>query len=1470
MKANKNILLLIIISVISVFTARSQSCSITSKANDIIPDKKCAPVTVSWEVVYRGVDDGGTQVNIVFDWDDGTYDTLPANNTDPSTQEWSVTATHVYPQGGDQCVYYPEASLQVNGVVCTSSAQQQMVTVWDVDTANGGHMEINPHIYHICVGNDATVTFQDVSQFNCVPPVEEDNPNETTRWTQWIYGTDYTINGVLIDGQVVTFPDTGAVVAITPPPVWSPQPPNEYSLPIYVPATAQVGQYFEVTLRNWNYCNPYDDPSIPGPPADTVNGDHDPVTTTALIIIEPYPDATIDTAGPFCANDQPVNLTAATSGGIWSGDGITDSLAGTFDPSVAGSGLHTVYYWVTNGYGCEGTDSAQILVYSIPHPNILPGNVATVCPGNDLQLDGNPTPGDGNIVSHLWSGDVGNLNATNIQNPIFNSTQSGNYNMVYTVTDDNGCSDSEPVTVSVSQITVDILPHPADPCVNEDFQLHGNVSGGTGNYTFLWTGEVLPLSSTTVQNPVFNSSVADTFSLVLTVTDDNGCTGVDSTDVITYPYPTPYAGEDDSICGLTYQLNATPSIAAGHWYLLNGPGTASFSDNTSPTSDVTVSDYGSYEFVWREVNGSHCMVEDTVKINFVETPVADAGNDVSVCGVSAEISANPSVGTGTWSVVGGPGNGWFENVNEPTTHFNADTFGVYTLAWTEVNGICSNADTITVNLNTTPFAEFLPDNPSGCPPFEVSFNNLTSNATNYHWDFGDGETSTGENPTHTFINNTFGDVTYTVTMIASNGGCSDTTQTQVTVHPLPEPHFSYDNTPACSPHSVAFTNESNGAVSYLWLFGDGTPNDTAENPVHTFYNDTTYIQYYNVRLVAISEYGCTDTASGIVTIYPNPDVNLEVLPDSLCSPGTATLTANPGYVSYEWNFGDSLQQTTSANHINHFYPSVSDSTEVYHLWVRAISPLGCVDTSFADLVVFPTPNADFTTDVTSACGSYDLQFTNNSTGASVYIWEFGDGDIDTVYNTGLVTHHYVNNSNAPTTFNIILRAVNQFGCEDSSVRSFVLYPELNAEFEVDTVGCSPFTVQFDNLTNGAVSYHWEFGDGTVSTDEEPTHTYVNVYSNPVTYDVSLVVTSGYGCVDTATTLITVYPSPDAQFSVSPTVMTMPNSTVHINNLTEGANWNCLWVWGNGDSSTVCQPGDYTYGSAGNYTIMLVVSNEHCSDTAVQVITINPTAPDASFDLDTNEGCVPLTVNFTNTSTGGNQYYWNFGDGYSSNEENPQHIYGESGVFNVQLVVTGDGGTDSYESMVTVHPSPTAFFKVVPTQVSVPGEQIKCYNQSEGATSFLWDFGDSVTSTLENPTHEYTSPGTYTVSLTVWNEYGCTDKYVQNDAVIAVSAGEIIFPNAFTPNPSGPSGGYYDPNDFSNDVFHPVFKGVVEYELQIFNRWGELIFVSKDPNIGWDGYYRGKLCKQDVYVWKVKAKFSNGEVIEKVGDVTLLR
>src|SRR5665811_261681 len=231
----------ILISAISY----SQSCSILSKANLISPDKLCSPVTVSWNVSYTGVNDGGTPVEIYYDWNDGTIQTIPAINVGPGI--FQATLTHVYTSAGDICNYHPEATLMVNGVLCTSSTQQQIVTVWDDDDHNGGHMHINPPVYPICVGNGDNVRFQDLTQFNCVPPQENDVPNLFTRWIQWEYGTDITMTGtpVTINGTPRVFPYRAPVITLPGPVTGS----GVFSDIINVANDKLVGQYFQVTLR---------------------------------------------------------------------------------------------------------------------------------------------------------------------------------------------------------------------------------------------------------------------------------------------------------------------------------------------------------------------------------------------------------------------------------------------------------------------------------------------------------------------------------------------------------------------------------------------------------------------------------------------------------------------------------------------------------------------------------------------------------------------------------------------------------------------------------------------------------------------------------------------------------------------------------------------------------------------------------------------------------------------------------------------------------------------------------------------------------------------------------------------------------------------------------------------------------------------------------------------------------------------
>jgi PKD repeat protein len=407
-----------------------QNCNILSKANNILPDKLCSPVSVNWQVSYSGVNNAGTNVQIQYNWDDGTSQMVAAVNAGAGT--FQTTATHVYTSAGDKCNYAPRATLVVNGVICTSSTQQQIVTVWDDDDHNGGKMHINPTVYPICFGNGANVRFQDLTQFNCVPPQERDVPNLYTRWIRWIYGTDITMTGipVTINGTGRTFPYSGPLITLPGPVTGS----GVYSDMINVASDKLIGQYFQVTLNNWNYCNPYDDPNIPGPPSDPVNGDHAPVVTTAIILIVPYPDATITPIDTLCLESSPVTLQAHDRGGIWSGPGVSGN---QFNPAVAGTGDHIIKYEITDSNGCSDSDQITVTVMPLPTADIKP--VKTLY-ASDPPVELTAVPPGG-----TWSGE-------GMINNMFDSDSAGlgTHVITYTTQPDRfGCSGTDTIHIKV-------------------------------------------------------------------------------------------------------------------------------------------------------------------------------------------------------------------------------------------------------------------------------------------------------------------------------------------------------------------------------------------------------------------------------------------------------------------------------------------------------------------------------------------------------------------------------------------------------------------------------------------------------------------------------------------------------------------------------------------------------------------------------------------------------------------------------------------------------------------------------------------------------------------------------------------------------------------------------------------------------------------------------------------------------------
>ena len=331
-----------------------------------------------------------------------------------------------------------------------------------------------------------------------------------------------------------------------------------------------------------------------------------------------------------------------------------------------------------------------------------------------------------------------------------------------------------------------------------------------------------------------------------------------------------------------------------------------------------------------------------------------------------------------------------------------------------------------------------------------------------------------------------------------------------------------------------------------------------------------------------------------------------------------------------------------------------------------------------------------------------------------------------------------------------------------------------------------------------------------------------------------------------------------------------NSLIYVE--TSGTTGPLTYQWNNNLGTG---PGVYYDAPTQPTTYIVTVYNVcglYVSDSVDVVFSPQPTIGLTSdlANLCANEG-----VQFNDASVTGNindpitSWFWNFGDGFSSIDQNPYHNFGQSGTFYVSLTVNTEGGctstNDSVPLTITSYPAPVAAFSLNSSELLIPYDVLICTNQSAGASSYDWSFGEGGVSSQVNPQYVYTLSGVFQVQLIATSQYGC-----QDTAVAEVTTNtNVIFPNVFTPNPNGPSGGGYTLFDLSNDVFFPYTYGVIEYQLEIFNRWGEQIFESLDIKQGWDGYYRGQLCQQDVYVWKAYIKLNNGKVYHLNGDVTLL-
>ena len=651
-----------------------------------------------------------------------------------------------------------------------------------------------------------------------------------------------------------------------------------------------------------------------------------------------------------------------------------------------------------------------------------------------------------------------------------------------------------------------------------------------------------------------------------------------------------------------------------------------------------------------------------------------------------------------------------------------------TLTITGVGG--SNAITQSIEIQSLPEANFN----YSVNGLEVSFTNNSINATSYEWDFGDGIYSQEENPVHEYQDAG----TYIVLLKAFND-CGFSTRSTV-INTAPTASFVANPKTGCAALTVQMENQSSSnAISFVWTLPGGIPATTNQPNPSVIYNTP---GTYTVTLRATNGSG-SDTLVRVdyITVKTSPTANFTSSINGPTVTFTNTSVGNPS--TYHWSFGDG-DTSILANPV-HTYANPG----TYTVTLTATNECGS-STKTQEVVILSSvpPTAAFTANPSTGCVPQTVSFTNNSTGASSYSWSFPGGTPTSSTETNPVVLY-----DSVGTYTVTLTASNSNG--SSTATSTVTInttpvPGFTHAVSNDT------TVNFTNTTVGGTEFLWIFGDGDSSVVANPVHDYASLDSI-ITYRVILFATNACGTLSD-TQMVTIVTAPIANFSANPGTGCAPLTVQFVNASSPNAlDYNWQFPGGNPASSAAQNPPVVVYDVPGTYTATLTVSNSAGSSSFTQTILVSG-APSANF----NATVSGLLATFINSSTNGTAYSWDFGDNTSSNEVNPTHYYAVDGTYTVVLTASNDCGTNSFTQNVVIITEPDAGFSVNTTSgcavLSVNFTDIS----SGDPVSWAWDFpgGSPASSTEQNPTVQYFTPGVYDVTLVVTSAGGSTSSFSQ--------------------------------------------------------------------------------------------------------------
>lgn len=658
---------------------------------------------------------------------------------------------------------------------------------------------------------------------------------------------------------------------------------------------------------------------------------------------------------------------------------------------------------------------------------------------------------------------------------------------------------------------------------------------------------------------------------------------------------------------------------------------------------------------------------------------------------------------------------------------------------------------------------------------------------------------------------------YTCTMstFSNQGNCS--VDVNVTVQPTVVT-ANFPNGAACMNNGLLFLDSSTVTIGTItnwnWDFGDGT-SSTSQFPTHAYADGGTY----TAQLIATSDQGCRDTITQQITIYDLP--NVAFTQSSVCSNDSSHFVNTSTDVfplTYEWNFGDGSAVNTETSP-GHLYPAPNN----YTVMLTATSSFGCVNSTSQLTDIYPLPAVEAGND-TSLCIYSNLVL--NATGAISYSWN----------------HGILNGVEfSPVAGTYVVTGTDNNGCsnQDSLVVSFFSPPLIDAGPDVAVCEHEMVTL---NAT-GTPQMAWDSGVINQQAFEPPTGDW--------TFQV--VGWDNNGCSDTDQVNVSVHPLP--------VVDAGPNQIICVNSpVSLSGNGASTYAWSNG----VYNATPFTPTVASFYTVTGTDQFGCIGTDSTYVSFEQPPVLMSSFSA--SSGCAPLQVSFINNSGMANSCTWNISDGNSVQGCNTNYTFENDGCYDITLVSTSALGCvydTTFTSAVCVFPLPNAAFSPTPQYISESTPVSQMHNNSTGAETYSWNFGDGTGSNEFAPDHIFPEAvGNYDIVLTAVSDHGCVDTahawiYVEEDLIYYV-------PNTFTPDGDG-----------HNETFKPVLTSGFDpsfYHFSIYNRWGEVVYESEDIEGGWDGEFRGATAQDGTYTWKIEFRTTIHRQVDNTitGHVNILK